>query len=123
MSDMWRGDPDWQRGLAAVYRAQAVVPQRYQLHVDEGACARKLNGYDVHGRRCYVCHDHTTVNEAFDIDEFPLAVAVRHERHTAWRLQSGAWRVHVDRVERLDSCTPHVVNETYDVANEARLGL
>lgn len=114
--------PRWRHGLPALFAALVVPPQRFAAHVDEEACASKLNGFDDRGRRCYVRHDHTAIREAFDADELPLQVAVRHERRTAWRLWSGEWLLSVDRIERLDSCRPRVVNETY-VAPEAQLGL
>lgn len=113
----------WSQGLPGTYRAAVVVPARFDTHLDETACARKLNGFDAGGRRCFVRHDHTACVDTFDIDEFPLTVAVRHERRTAWRLQSGQWLMSVDRIERLDSCAPRVVNETWLAATEAQLGL
>jgi hypothetical protein len=112
----------WRRGLPALFAALVVPPQRFAAHVDEGACARKLNGFDDAGRRCFVRHDHTAVIDTFDIDELPLEIAVRHERRTAWRLWSGQWLLSVDRIDRLDSCRPRVVNETF-VAPETQLGL
>ncbi|MFT3956393.1 MAG: hypothetical protein QM722_19025 [Piscinibacter sp.] len=112
----------WRQGLPSDCMAMVVPPRRFAAHVDEEACARKLNGFDDAGRRCYVQHDHTAFVEAFDVDEFPLEVAVHHERRTAWRLWSGEWLMSVDRIERLDSCKPRVVNQTF-VAAEAQLGL
>ncbi len=113
----------WQQGLPQDCMGLVVPPQRMVAHVDEDACARKLNGYDAAGRRCFVRHDHTLVVQGFDIDEFPLAVALQHERRTAWRLLSGAWLMSVDRIDRLDSCKPRVGNEVFSVASEALLGL
>jgi hypothetical protein len=112
----------WRQGLPALFTTLVVPPQRFATHVDADACASKLSGFDEAGRRCFVRHDHTAVVEGFDVDEFPLEVAVHHERRTAWRLWSGQWLLSVDRIERLDSCRPRVINETF-VAAEAQLGL
>jgi len=115
--------PPWQQGLPMDHQAQVVPPLHLETHVDDDACARKLNGFDAAGRRCFVRHDHTLVVQAFDIDEFPLAVALQHERRTAWRLQSGPWLLSVDRIDRLDSCRPRVANQMFSIATEAQLGL
>lgn len=123
MSEDVLAEPPWRQGLPRQYTALVVPPQRFAAHVDDDACARKLNGFDGAGRRCFVRHDHTAVVDAFDIDELPLSVALRHERRTAWRLLSGQWLMSVDRIERLDSCKPRVVNETFVASFEAHLGL
>jgi hypothetical protein len=115
--------PVWRTGLPDRYAGLAVPPRRFATHVDEAACACKLNGFDGHGRRCYVRHDHTAIEQGFDIDEFPLEIAVRHERRTAWRLVSGHWLMTIDRIDRLDSCSPRVVNETAFATDESQLGL
>ena len=91
MSEDVLAEPPWRQGLPRQYTALVVPPQRFAAHVDDDACARKLNGFDGAGRRCFVRHDHTAVVDAFDIDELPLSVALRHERRTAWRLLSG-WK-------------------------------
>lgn len=113
----------WRNGLPDCYAWLAVTPRRFATHVDEDACAHKLNGFDGQGRRCYVRHDHTAIVHGFDIDEFPFEIAVRHERRTAWRLVSGHWLMTIDRIDRLDSCSPRVVNETAYAIDEAQLGL
>lgn len=123
MHDHCSTAPAWRQGLPRQYMALVVQPQRFATHVDEEACARKLNGFDDAGRRCFVRHDHTAIVDGFDIDELPLLVAVQHERRTAWRLLSGQWLMSVDRIARLDSCRPEVLNETYITAVEAQLGL
>lgn len=112
----------WREGLPSLFAEMVVPPRRFVSHADEDARARKLNGFDELGRRCYVRHDHTAVIERFDAEEFPLEVIVGHERRTAWRLRSGQWLMNVDRVERLDTCRPRVVNESF-VAAETQLGL
>lgn len=53
----------------------------------------------------------------------PLRIAVQHERRPAWRLLSGQWLMSVDRIARLDSCRPEVINETSIASAEAQLGL
>jgi hypothetical protein len=123
MSSEAQALPRWQRGLPARYAARVVPPWRFDSQVDEDACAHKLSGFDARGRRCFVCHDHTAVIEAFDIDEFPLEVAVSHVRHTAWRLRSGQWLLSVARIERLDSCRPRVSHELRVAAAESLLGI
>lgn len=115
--------PPWRHGLPRLFDTLVVPPRRFSTHVDEASCASKLNGFDLEGRRCFVRHDHTAVIDAFDIDELPLEIAVRHERRTAWRLWSGQWLMTVDRIERLDTCSPRVVNETVVASAEAQLGL
>jgi len=113
----------WRQGLPRDCLAHVVPPRRFVAHVDEEACAQKLNGFDAAGRRCFVRHDHTVVIQGFDIDEFPLAVAVRHERRTAWRLHTGQWLMSVDLIDGLDSCSPSVGNQTYVADAESQLGL
>jgi hypothetical protein len=113
----------WTFGLPSSHAVLVIPPRRFETHVDDDACASKLNGFDGQGRRCYVRHDHTAVVDAFDIDEFPLEVAVGHERRTAWRLMSGDWVMTIARIDRLDSCSPRVVNETVFATDEAQLGL
>lgn len=113
----------WRQGLPDRYAWLAVTPRRFATHVDDDACASKLNGFDGQGRRCYVRHDHTAIVQGFDIDEFPLEIAVWHERRTAWRLVSGHWLMTMARIDRLDSCSPRVVNETAYAIDESQLGL
>lgn len=120
---MTEAEATWRRGLPAMYAARVVAPQRFAEHVDDAACACKLNGYDHGGRRCFVRHDHTATIDTFDIDELPLEVAVRHERRTAWRLADGRWLLSVDCIDRLDSCKPSVVNRLQIAADESMLGL
>jgi len=116
-------DPRWRLGLPADYAALVVPPWLFDHQVDDDASARKLSGFDERGRRCFVRHDHTAVIDAFDIDEFPLQVAMCHVRRTAWRLRSGQWLLSVDRIDRLDSCKPRVVNQLQLADAEAQLGL
>jgi hypothetical protein len=123
MHDAATSTAAWYAGLPASYAGLTVPPDSFAEHVDEEACARKLNGFDACGRRCWVRHDHTAIELGFDIDEFPLEVAVRHERRTAWRLVSGDWVMTIARIDRLDSCSPRVVNETVVARHEAQLGL
>jgi len=113
----------WRLGLPANYAALVVPPWQFDTQVDEGANAHKLSGFDERGKRCFVRHDHTAVIDAFDIDEFPLQVAVCHVRQTAWRLRSGQWLLIVDRIDRLDSCKPRVVNQLQVADAESQLGL
>lgn len=120
---MTEAAPAWQQGLPALFATLVVPPLHFAEHVDTEACASKLNGFDQAGRRCYVRHDHTTVLDAFDIDECPLEVAVQHERRTAWRLQCGQWLLSVDRIDGLDSCKPRVRNQLQVTAGETQLGL
>jgi len=115
--------PAWRQGLPALFATLVVPPLRFAEHVDDAACACKLNGYDHAGQRCFVRHDHTTTVDAFDIDEMPLEVVAHHERRTAWRLQGGQWLLSVDRVDGLDSCKPRVVNQLQVAAAESQLGL
>jgi hypothetical protein len=102
-------DPDqWLDELPAAYGAQVVPPLRYELHVDAAAHARKLVGIDANGQRCYLRHTHTVTEDRFDIDEFPLEVAVLRERRIAWRLHSGEWLHLTDQMDRLESCHPRL---------------
>lgn len=102
---------DWQEELPAGYADQVLAPVRYEAHEDAWAHARMVIGLDRHGQRCYLRHTHTVTEERFDIDEFPLEVAVLRERRIAWRLRSGDWLTVLDRMDRLDSCRPRLVRE------------
>jgi hypothetical protein len=62
-----------------------------------------------------VCHTHTVTEDRFDIDEFPLEVAVLRERRMAWRLASGRWLRLTERMDRLDSCRPRLRREGPDL--------
>lgn len=117
-------DPDaWMDELPLRWSAEVVAPLRWEAHADADAHALKRVGRDASGRRCYVQHVHTEVQQRFDIDEFPLEVAVRGERRIAWRLASGLWLLRVDRVERLDSCHPRVDAVLPVLVAEAELGM
>ena len=102
-------DPDqWLDELPPAFGPLVVRPLRFEAHDDGAAHARKVVGLDAQGRRCYLRHTHTLTEDRFDIDEFPLEVAVRRERRIAWRLRSGRWLRLVDRMDRLDSCQPRM---------------
>lgn len=122
-ADIFPAYDAWRRAVPRRYEGQVVRPRAFRLHEDEEALATKLIGVDEGDRRCWVQHDHTLVEERFDIDELPLEVVVRHERRSAFRLHSGRWLLQVDRIERLDSCSPRVVNQPAVVVEEAALGL
>ncbi|MCO5977280.1 hypothetical protein [Ideonella oryzae] len=101
----------WLDELPADYAVQVVPPIRYESHEDAPAHARMVVGLDAQGQRCYLRHTHTVTEDRFDIDEFPLEVAVLRERRIAWRLSNGQWLTLLDRADRLDSCRPRVVRE------------
>jgi hypothetical protein len=108
----------WLEELPASFSALVVAPLRYETHVDEAAHARKLVGLDADGRRCFLRHTHTVTEDRFDIDEFPLEVAVLRERRIAWRLRSGRWLHVLDRMDRLDSCRPRIAREGPQVLDQ-----
>lgn len=109
-------NPDlWLDELPPTFRALVVPPLRFETHVDLPAHARKVVGLDTQGRRCYVQHVHTMTEDRFDIDEFPLEVAVLRERRLAWRLASGRWLRLTERLDRLDSCRPRLQREGPDL--------
>lgn len=101
----------WLDELPPDYAVQVVPPIRYESHEDGPAHARMVVGLDAQGLRCYLRHTHTVTEDRFDIDEFPLEVAVLRERRIAWRLADGQWLTLLDRADRLDSCRPRVVRE------------
>lgn len=102
-------DPDaWLDELPRDFDGQAIMPLRYEVHEDRAAHARLLVGLDAQGIRCYVRHTHTVTEDRFDIDEFPLEVAVLRERRIAWRLGTGQWLRVVERMDRLESCRPRL---------------
>lgn len=102
-------DPDqWLDELPLDYSGEVVPPLTYEQHEDEASYARMVIGRDAEGRRCYMRHTHTLTEDRFDIDEFPIEVAVQRERLIAWRLRSGQWLRVVDRMDRLDSCRPRL---------------
>ena len=70
----------WLDELPAEYAVQVVPPIRYESHEDGLAHARMVVGLDAQGQRCYLRHTHTVTEDRFDIDEFPLEVAVLRER-------------------------------------------
>ncbi|WP_298233962.1 hypothetical protein [uncultured Azohydromonas sp.] len=113
----------WHRTVPSCFEGLVVWPRAFRQHEDEEALAIKLVGVDSEGRRCWIRHDHTAVAEGFDIDEQPIDVLLGHERRTAWRLRSGYWLLQVDRIERLESCAPRVVNQPVLVVREEELGL
>lgn len=113
----------WQEELPASFSTLVVVPLRYETHIDEAAHARKLVGLDADGRRCFLHHTHTVTQDRFDIDEFPLEVAVLHERRIAWRLRSGRWLQLLDRMDQLDSCRPRIIRAVPTMVPESLLGL
>jgi hypothetical protein len=109
-------DPDlWLDELPPPFNALVVPPLRFETHVDSAAHASKVVGLDAQGRRCYVRHTHTVTEDRFDIDEFPLEVAVLRERRMAWRLASGRWLRLSERLDRLDSCRPRLRREGPDL--------
>lgn len=114
---------DWDGPLPAGYEQEVVEPWTFRRYEDEEALAIKLIGLDSEGRRCWIRHDHTAVDERFDIDEFPVSVPVGYERRMAWRLRSGRWLLQVDRIDRLESCKPQVDNQPVVVVREEELGL
>ncbi|NML16146.1 hypothetical protein [Azohydromonas caseinilytica] len=63
------------------------------------------------------------MDERFDIAECPVAVLLGHERRMAWGLRSGQWLLQVDRIERMESCAPRVVNLAPVVVEDRSLGL
>jgi hypothetical protein len=105
----------WRDELPDAYSHQAVPPLQFELHEDAPAHARKVVGLDADGRRCYLRHTHTVTEDRFDIDEFPLEVAVLRERRIAWRLRSGRWLGVLDRMDRLESCRPRLQREGPDL--------
>lgn len=113
----------WRDELPASFSALVVAPLRYETHVDEAAQARKLVGLDADGRRCFLRHTHTLVEQRFDIDEFPVDVPVLHERQLAWRLRSGRWLHLVERLDHLQGCRPRHVRWPPALVTEAGLGL
>ncbi|MEY8878401.1 MAG: hypothetical protein AB9M60_17970 [Leptothrix sp. (in: b-proteobacteria)] len=123
MRDPATAPHDWSLDLPQHFSAFIVAPQRFESHVDEAACARKVVGLDGAGRRCYIQHLHTEIEQRFDIDEFPLEVATGRERRIAWRLRSGRWLLQVERIDRLESCRPRRVCGPAVVVREVELGL
>jgi hypothetical protein len=116
-------DPDeWLDELPLDYGALVIAPRRFESHTDEAAYARLVVGLDAEGRRCYLKHLHTEVEERFDIDEFPLEVAVGRERRIAWKLSNGRWLLQVDRLDRLDSCRPRLDHSPPVQVHESELG-
>lgn len=112
----------WDQGLPQGLRGKVVVPVRFETYIDAAAHARKVVGLDRQGRRCYLRHGYTLVEERFDIDEFPLDVPTLHERRIAWRLTTGLWLLQVVRIERLDSCRPTIRHNEPALLSEAELG-
>lgn len=108
----------WLEELPPSFSALVVPPLRFETHVDTAAHARKVVGLDTLGQRCYVQHTHTLTEDRFDIDEFPLEVAVLRERRHAWRLASGRWLRLTERLDRLDSCRPRLRREGPDLVGE-----
>lgn len=117
-----QGHDEWLEELPDLFCSQVIAPTRFVRHVDDMAHASKVVGLDAHAQRCYVRHLHTQVEERFDIDEFPLQVAVRRERRIAWRLLDGRWLLQVDRIDRLDRCRPHLEHADPVLVPEAALG-
>jgi len=101
----------WLDELPPAFASQVVPPVRYESHEDGPAHARMVLGLDAQGQRCYLRHTHTVTEDCFDIDEFPLEVAVLRERRIAWRLSDGQWLTLLDRMDRLESCHPRLVRE------------
>lgn len=113
----------WLDELQPRYAVEVIAPVRLRLHRDAQAHASKLVGFDAEGRRCYVRQLHTATAERFDIDEFPVEVALFRQRYIAWLLRDGRWLLHSDRLERLESCRPRRVECPVRVVAEAELGL
>jgi hypothetical protein len=105
------------------YAVDVIAPVSLQLHRDAQAHASKLIGFDADGRRCFVRQLHTATADCFDIDEFPVEVALFRERHIAWRMRDGRWLLHSDRLERLESCRPQLIERPDRIVAEAELGL
>ena len=101
----------WREELPDSFGLLVVTPQRFERHEDAPAHAQKIVGLDASGRPCYLRHTHTLTVERFDIDEFPLEVAVLRERRFAWRLASGRWLRLGERLDRLDSCRPRLLRQ------------
>jgi hypothetical protein len=119
-------DPDtdrWMDELPLEWMPQVVAPVRFERHEDSWAHARKFIGRDPQGQPCWIEHVHTEVEERFDIDEFPLQVALGRERRVAWRLQDGRWLLQVDRLDRLDSCRPRLHHTPAAPVEVQQLGL
>lgn len=118
-----QGHDEWWEELPDPLSTQVIPPMRFVRHVDAMAHASKIVGFDAHAQRCYVRHLHTQVEERFDIDEFPLEVAIGRERRIAWRLLDGRWLLQVDRIDRLDRCHPRLEHTAPVLVQEADLGL
>ena len=88
MPEDWSDPEMWLDDLPPSFNRLVVPPLRFETHVDHDAHALKVVGLDARGSRCYIRHTHTMTEDRFDIDEFPLEVAVLRERHMAWRLAS-----------------------------------
>lgn len=101
----------WREELPTAFVTLVVPPRWIETHVDEAAHAQKSVGLDEQGRRCYLRHTHTVTVDRFDVDEFPLEVAVLRERRFAWRLASGRWLHLRERLDQLDSCRPRLQRE------------
>lgn len=111
MPEDWSDPEMWLDDLPPSFNRLVVPPLRFETHVDHDAHALKVVGLDARGSRCYIRHTHTMTEDRFDIDEFPLEVAVLRERHMAWRLASGRWLHLSERMDRLDSCRPRLFRE------------
>jgi hypothetical protein len=85
--------PDWQQGLPAEWRAEAIAPLRFIIHCEYEMPASRTLGYDKDDLACYHHHAFALGEPRSDDDEEFYEALIHGENVHAWRLRDQRWLV------------------------------
>lgn len=107
---------DWEAGLPKEYHSATVPPAALEKFEDEALSARRIKGFDTHGKLSYYYHTYVINRERFDEEGlFEESEAYRQEV-TAWRLYTSVWLVRKYEAGALCDCASRLVKPSYTIS-------
>lgn len=92
--------PAWHDLLTAEWADKVIRPNSFRVFQEFEIPARRVLGFDHHGRPCFCAHDYRLMDQRSDDDEEFYETLAYGESVTAWRLHDDRWLVY-RRVEPL----------------------
>jgi hypothetical protein len=102
-------------------RARAMLPRSATSAIEPSLFARRLRGFDAHGKLCVYQHEYKLATIDFDADDEPYVRVSLHEKITAVRTYDGSWLRRVERCEPESPDRPAPEDSGFRVARAAEI--